>query len=161
MVEVFRDITAEIQSRLVIEQQVVERTKELLEKNAALAAAKEEINHAWQQIQLEKTQFLASINSISIGFVMFNDVGKVLHLNPAFSKIVNAKQPFATVNEIDVLLGNAFSIKEKFEKCRSTEQKIDISGIEINGKDYSVHLAPIFATDNSFTVIGVVLLIEA
>jgi PAS domain S-box-containing protein len=160
VVEVFRDITSEKQSRGAIEQQVVERTKELQEKNTALTAAKEEISRGWLQIQMEKARLLASVNSITLGFLMLDVTGKTLIKNPAVERSIGLKSDYASIDSIDQLLGNAFAIKTKFNKCIEERAPIDLKNISFNNRFFHLFMAPIFSTDNTLSVIGVVVLIQ-
>lgn len=160
VVEIFRDITSEKQSRGAIEQQVVERTKELSEKNIALVAAKEEISRGWLQIQMEKARLLASVNSISLGFLMLDATGKTLIKNPAVEKAIGIKSDYVDIDSIDQQLGKAFSIKEKFNKCIEERTTVNDNNVNFNNKYFRLFMAPIFSTDNTLSVIGVVILIQ-
>ena len=160
VVEAFRDITAEKQSRGAIEQQVVERTKELQEKNTALVAAKEEISRGWLQIQMEKARLLASVNSITLGFLMVDSTGKTLIKNPAVERSIGIKSDYANIDSMDQLLGKAFSIKDKFHKCVEERTPADLKNISFNNRFFHLFMAPIFSTDNTLTVIGAVILIQ-
>jgi len=160
VVEVFRDITPEKQSRSAIEQQVVERTKELSDKNTALVAAKEEISRGWLQIQMEKARLLASVNSITLGFLMLDISGKTLIKNPAVEKATGIKSDYSNIDAIELVLGSAFSIKNKFHKCVEERAPIDVKDINFNNKYFRLFMAPIFSTDNTLSIIGVVILIQ-
>jgi len=160
VVMVFRDITSEKQSRSAIEQQVIERTKELQDKNTALVAAKEEISRGWLQIQMEKARLLASVNSISLGFLMLDATGKTLIKNPAVEKAIGIKSDYADIDSIDQQLGKAFSIKEKFNKCIEERTTVNDNNVNFNNKYFRLFMAPIFSTDNTLSVIGVVILIQ-
>ena len=160
VVMVFRDITVEKQSRSAIEQQVAERTKELSEKNTALTAAKEEISRGWLQIQMEKARLLASVNSITLGFLMVDASGKVLIKNPAVEKSIGVQGDYSDINAIDKTLGSAFALKENFNKCIDERAPINLKDVSLNNKFFRLFMAPIFSTDNTLSVIGVVILIQ-
>ena len=160
VVMVFRDVTSEKQSRAAIEQQVVERTKELQDKNTALTTAKEEISRGWLQIQMEKARLLASVNSISLGFLMLDINGKTLIKNPAIEKIIGIKADYSSMDSISHLLGPAFGLKEKFNKCINERIAVNSANINFNNKFFRLFVGPIFSTDNTLTIIGVVILIE-
>ena len=160
IVEVFHDITSEKQSRSAIEQEVVQRTKELLEKNNALVLAQEEIGKGSTQIQMEKARLIASVNSISLGFIMFDAKGEILIKNPAVEKIVNIESGYLNIDSIDQLLGKNFSLKEKFNKCIEGKSPINDKNINFNDKYFRLFMAPIFSADNTFSIIGVVVLIQ-
>jgi len=160
LVEVFRDITPEKQSRAAIEQQIVERTKELSEKNTALIAAKEEISRGWLQIQMEKARLLASVNSITLGFLMVDSNGKTLIKNPAVERSIGIKGNYADIDSIDQILGKDFAIKDRFNKCLDERASADVKNINFNNKYFRLFMAPIFSTDNTLSVIGVVILIQ-
>jgi len=160
VVEVFHDITSEKRSRAAIEQEVVQRTKELLEKNNALILAKEEISKVSTQIQMEKARLIASVNSISLGFLMFDAKGEILIKNPAIERMVDIGSGHLNIELIDQLLGKDFSLKEKFNKCIEEKSPINDKNINFNDKYFRLFMAPIFSADNTLTIIGVVVLIQ-
>jgi PAS domain S-box-containing protein len=160
VVEIFRDITAEKQSRSAIEQQVIERTRELQDKNTALVSAKEEISRGWLQIQMEKARLLASVNSITIGFLMLDATGKTLIKNPAVEKAIGVKSDYSNIDSMDQLLGPAFALKQKFTKCVEERAPANDPNVNFNNKFFRLFMAPIFSTDNTLSVIGVVILIQ-
>jgi len=160
MVEVFRDISSEKQSRSAIEQQVAERTKELSEKNTALISAKEEISRGWLQIQMEKARLLASVNSITLGFLMVDAAGKTLIKNPAVEKEIGIKGDYSSIDSMDQILGPNFALKEKFTKCVEERTPANNPNVNFNNKFFRLFMAPIFSTDNTLSVIGVVILIQ-
>ena len=162
-----RDISAEkklaeqaLKEKDIIAKQVEERTKELSEKNAALSAAKEEIGRGWFQLQSEKARLLASVNSISIGFLMFDNFGQLVIKNPVIEEILGKDKNHEDVESIDKFLGKDFLIKQNFNKCLEEKAPVNKQDIGFNGKFFRMFMAPIFSTDNTLTVIGVVVLIE-
>jgi PAS domain S-box-containing protein len=160
VVEVFRDISSEKQSRSAIEHQVVERTKELSDKNAALVSAKEEISRGWLQIQMEKARLLASVNSISLGFIMLDSDGKTLIKNPAVESNIGVKADYANIDSIDQILGPSFALKDKFKKCIESKTTVNDHNIEFNSRFFRLFMAPIFSADNTLSVIGAVVLVQ-
>jgi len=157
---IFHDITSDRQSKMAVEHEVVERTKELLEKNNALVLAQEEISKESAQIQMEKARFLASVNSINLGFLMFDANGKTLIINPSIEKMIGLKSEYSDIDLFDQYLGKAFALREKFDKCINERSPINGSDIIFNNKYFHLFMAPIFSTDNTFTIIGVVVLIQ-
>ena len=162
-----RDISAEKklieQSRLEkekIEKEVEIRTKEISEKNAALITAQEEISKGWFQVQTEKARLLASVSSIPLGFIMFDNLGKLLLKNPAFEKTLGISSFYADIDSMDIQFGKDFSIKENFIKCMSEKQTIDIKQINYNNRIFHILYAPVIAADNNITALGVILLIQ-
>jgi PAS domain S-box-containing protein len=159
-VVVFRDITKEKESKSIIEQQVVERTKELNQKNAALTQAKEEISKGWLQLQVEKARLQASIDSVSLGFMMFDYEGKLLFINPAVEKITGVRLDIRDIDSVDKSLGEKFALKDIFRQCLSQKHAVNINELSFNNRFLHLYLAPIFSTDEEHVVLGVVVLIE-
>ena len=160
VVEVFRDITLEKQSREAIEQQVIERTRELSDKNAALTAAQDEINKGLSELETEKARLLASVNSITLGFLMFDPGGKILIKNPAVKKLIGIEADFADIDTLGRLLGPELGLKDKFTSCMEQKTQVEVKKVNLNDKSFNLSMSPIISTDNTLTVIGVAILIQ-
>jgi signal transduction histidine kinase len=61
---------------------------------------------------------------------------------------------------MDQFLGGTFAIKEKFNKCLEERASLDVKDVSFNNKFFRLFMGPIFSTDNTLTVIGVVILIQ-
>lgn len=143
-----------------IELEVEERTLELSQKNKALLLAKDEISKGWLQIQMEKARFSASINSLKVGFVIFDKNGLVLFSNRALDRILGFEKKPEALSYINSSVGEQLSLKQNFEKCMADGQPIDVKEVQIKDSFLHLYFAPIFSMDNSFDIIGVVLLID-
>lgn len=111
-------------------------------------------------INEEKVRFAASINSLKVGFVMFNKEGWVMFSNRAFERVMGLEHKINDLGVIDGLTSNAFRLKEHFAECIEQGQPIEIKEIQHGEKFLHLYFAPIFAMDNSFDIIGIVLLAE-
>jgi PAS domain S-box-containing protein len=143
-----------------VEKKIEERTKELLVQNIALTQAKEEISKGWFQVQTEKARLLASVSSIPLGFIMFDNEGKLLLKNPAFEKTLGITSYYADIDSIDTLLGNDFAMKNNFTKSMKDKQPIDIKEVHFSGRYFHVFFAPVLSSDQSLTSQGVIILIQ-
>jgi len=103
---------------------------------------------------------LASVNSITLGFLIVRRNRQTLIKNPAVEKSIGLKSDYASIDSMDQLLGRAFAIKEKFNKCVEERTPTDLKNISFNNRFFHLFMAPIFSTDNTLTVIGVVILIQ-
>lgn len=107
----------------------------------------------------EKVKFSASINSLRVGFVMFDKLGEVLFNNRALEKILGLDNKPKTIDEIQNMLVG-LPIKENYKNCLDAGQPLNIKEIAYKDKFLHLYLAPIFSADNSFEIIGIVVLVE-
>jgi len=120
-----------------VERKVIERTTEL---NA------------------EKARLEAAINSVPSGFLVTDKKGDVLIKNASLSLIFNGLSPDeCTVAKLDALLINA-DLQKDYEKCIDERKPIQIKDVTFGKKILDIYMAPIFISQISPEIIGVILL---
>jgi len=120
-----------------VERKVIERTTEL---NA------------------EKARLEAAINSVPSGFLVTDKKGDVLIKNASLSLIFNGLSPEeCTVAKLDALLINA-DLQKDYDKCIDERKPIQIKDITFGKKILDIYMAPIFISQISPEIIGVILL---
>lgn len=111
-------------------------------------------------IQEKEAQLLGLVNSISLGFIMFDMNEKLLFVNPAMERITGIKFNDGTIDSVDSLLGKAFGIKEKYQRCLVERRAVADREVAINNKFLRLSVAPIYSSKELMTLIGAVVLIE-
>ncbi|KND49035.1 MAG: two-component system, OmpR family, phosphate regulon sensor histidine kinase PhoR [Parcubacteria bacterium C7867-005] len=123
-----------------VEQQVVERTKELNE---------------------EKARLLASINSLSLGFIIANVDDTIFLKNHALVDLLGINEDKElTVGDVSKMMGESFDLKDQVKKCLEGERVCEINEIFFNKKSLRAIIAPILLADESKNKIGYVILLE-
>ena len=108
----------------------------------------------------KEAELLGLINSISLGFIMFDMNGKVLFTNPAIERITGLRIDGGTIDSVEGLLGKAFAVKEKFQKCLMERSAISDKNIAFNNRFLRMSVNPIFSSKELMSLIGVAVLIE-
>jgi two-component system, OmpR family, phosphate regulon sensor histidine kinase PhoR len=120
-----------------VERKVIERTTELNQEKARLEAA---------------------INSVPSGFLVTDKKGDVLIKNASLSMVFNGLSPEeCTIERLDALLVNADLLKD-YEKCIDERKPNHIKDVSFGKKILDVYMAPIFISQISPEIIGVILL---
>lgn len=147
-VKVFRDATHEKKQKEEIEALVVQRTKQLNEKNTSLRQAQEQISLGWLEIQDQKTRLSTSINSLPLGFVLFDTEEKVLLVNPKVKSILSINSEISTLDEIDTLLQPSVNVLNLLLKCKAEKTVIEIPEVTYKTKFLRLFIVPIVGLVN-------------
>lgn len=156
----FRDGTAEKEAKDTIERTVIERTRELREKNEALVAAKEQVSEGWLLLQKEKARLTASINSLPLGFILTDVDENIFIINPAAERILGALKPIVSFAEFETHFGSDMKLHEAHEKCRTERVHIDLKDILLGAKYLHIFFSPIVLAADGGKYIGSVVLLE-
>jgi PAS domain S-box-containing protein len=159
IVILFRDITREKQEKDIIEQTVRERTRELLEKNQALEAAKVQISEGWLEQQKEKAKLAASINSLTIGFVMTDASERIITMNSSAYQIFDLKEEILEMDVLETKLKSSVDLHALHLQCLNERRPIQSTNVLYDKKYLKIRLMPIFMPENS-ELIGTVILVE-
>jgi signal transduction histidine kinase len=166
------------ESYFVLEQKVKERTLDLDKKVVDLSDSKKAIINLLQDIQdekikveevvvertkeliSEKARLLASINSLSFGFIISDMDHRVLLKNDAMIKLFGIKETDEiSINNISELLGNNIDIKAQVELCIKDKKLCEIKEIAFDSKFFRGIIAPILTPEDNQTI-GYVFLLE-
>lgn len=120
-----------------VERQVVLRTKQLSE---------------------EHVRFVASINSLALGFMMTDVLDHVIYSNPTLWRILGIKAT-KSIEEVMDKLDNMLDLQERIKHCRTTKKVTNLNDLTYGSKVLRMFLSPVFDTDNS-RILGVVVLLE-
>ena len=120
------------------------------------------------KLKQEQSRFLASINSLSLGFIIIDVRTNLLIKNRAADDILDLPHEGEILLKGDILqteekLKNYFDLRANYEKCMAEKQAIDVKEIQFGTKFLHIFSAPIMmpgATKNSQDVIGAAILIE-
>lgn len=122
-----------------VERKVIERTTELNQEKARLEAA---------------------INSVPSGFLVTDKKGGVLIKNASLSEIFNGLSPDeCTIEKLDALLTNV-NLIDDYKRCIDERKPLNIRDIAFGKKIIDIYMAPIFISQISPEIIGVILLIS-
>ena len=156
---VFRDITREKAEKRLIEKKVAERTRELQSIAEALKLAKDKVSEGLKKQQQEKARLTASINSLSLGFLMTDLDKNVVITNPAFTSIMGIEKPL-TLTEVAKHLGVEIDLIKNWQASVNEKRMIDLKEIQFAKKYLRIFLAPIISREPDEHVIGTVILFE-
>ena len=148
------------EDRKLLDRSLSLSSQEFLEKSKNLVEAKtkiEEIVHERTQ-ELRKTQarLIASIESLSLGFLILDEKGKVFLGNRMFNEILGVSAD-NSVEQIDDQLGDKINLKSMFDDA-ITNRKTLSAKIPYGQKSLTVFVSPIAL--NPAKSIGAVLVIE-
>lgn len=141
---------------LVKEKEGVERKVE--ERTHDLKVAKDEVSMGWMQIQKEKARLSASIQSLSLGFIMTDKENKIIVSNPVVAKIFGFEKLGWTLDDITSGIANKVDIKNTCTSSMLEKKIIEIKDISYKSKFLRIFIAPIVS--DATEVIGSVILVE-
>ncbi len=142
------------QQKESVELQVHERTKQLEKARVDLEAAV-------RRVQDQRARLLASIQSLSVGFVMTDINGKIVLLNDAVKKIfAEQNRPLESIAVIDEILGEGSLLTDKIGACIETVEANRIDDVHYRDLYLDIWMTPITTVDDERRVIGVVLLLD-
>ncbi|HYC79759.1 MAG TPA: ATP-binding protein [Candidatus Binatia bacterium] len=134
---------------------------EFLEKSRKLMEAKEKVEdmvrERTQELRETQARLIASIESLSLGFLILDNDGDVFHVNKMFNQILEVKYA-KDIDTIDTLLKNRLGLAELFRKAQSTKQSISSKNIQYGQKAVSIFVTPITLIPTE--TIGAVIVIE-
>jgi len=151
-VKVFRDATQEKFTKQEIEKQVVQRTKELEE-------TKEKVSEGWVQVQKEKARLKASINSLSLGYMMTGANNELIIANPAIDIILGQPKDQWTLSGLAEKL-SPVDLEKECKKCLTNKVNFEQHDISVGNKIVRIFISPIELKENKEEVLGLVIIIE-
>jgi two-component system, OmpR family, phosphate regulon sensor histidine kinase PhoR len=157
---IFRDVTAEKQVQETIEKLVKERTVELESKNLALEKAKAQISEGWLEQQQEKARLAASINGLSLGFIMTDKDGNIITANKAALEMLKVEGSIHHFGEVNEKFKGSVNLHDLFEKCLNERKPISVPNIEHDNRYFRFFIAPILMKEEDNRTIGTVILLE-
>ncbi len=149
------------EDRRLLDRSLSLSSAEFLEKSRNLIEAKErieEIVHERTQ-ELRKTQarLIASIESLSLGFLILDEKGTVFLGNRMFDEILGI-QSSDNISQIDQQLGDKLKLKPMFDESISSHQPLNSRNMVFGKQALSVYVTPIAL--HMSKIIGAVVIIE-
>jgi len=158
-VVVFENITPQKKEKDIIEATVLQRTRQLSEKTAALTVANDQIKAGLDALAKEEAKLSSSIDSLTLGFIMTDTQGQILILNPAATKVLGVGKEIKNLSQIDDKLGETCDLQGLSERCHRERAPVHIPDLAYGQKFLSFFIAPIL-TKEHYEDIGTVILVE-
>ncbi len=153
-VKVFRDATEEQEQKIMIEDAVKVRTRELREEQAKLHA---------------------SIESLSIGFILTDVAGSIVQINSAAKRIIclakytQESGVFAlspevmedcTIEKIQETLTNVVDFSQTVHQTITDQKPKEFKNITLGARNLHLFFSPVIAVEENFRVLGSVVLVQ-
>ncbi len=107
----------------------------------------------------EKARMLASINSLSLGFLMTDTEDRVIASNKAMADLFEVdSNPFTDIQKLHDYFKDEINLNEYYQKCKHDKVSQKIENVCVDNCYLRLFFAPILTAENDF--IGVVILIE-
>ena len=152
-VKVFRDATAEKDAKALIEKKVEERTRDLKK-------AKDKISEGWYQLQREKAQLTASINSLPLGFFIITREHDIVYMNPTMQTILGKTNDKWTFASLRMRFGESkIELKSFCAHCRGQASAHGMDGVPFDSRILRIISVPITLPEKN-EVLGSAILIE-
>jgi len=123
--------------------------------NSMIVNVEEKINTRTVELQQERARLLASINSLSLGFILFNPKNEIILKNRAVEHLLSVNEDQLSLDWINKQLGIHISIDD----CRKDRSLCEFKEVDWKNKIFRVLVVPVFIDENN-EIIGFVLLIE-
>jgi signal transduction histidine kinase len=136
---VMTDITALMDAAAMIERKVEERTHQLHEAQAKLRA---------------------SIEGLTLGFVLLDEHNNILIQNKALESIFSLPHPATSTGQLEQALGG-FNLGERCDAVRKNNRSSEVREVSLGPKILHIFIAPVEVSEHGrSTVIGSVILVQ-
>jgi len=113
---------------------------------------------SYQQIENEKARLLASINNLSLGFVMTDTDDKIIAINNISYQILKAQEgTFTNIQQMHEYLKESINIDEYYQKCKTEKAVQKVADITFRNIFLRFFFTPVIINNNC---IGVVIIFE-
>jgi signal transduction histidine kinase len=134
-----------------VEEKVKERTEEL---NKALA----NLQASYKQTENEKARLLASINSLSMGFVMTDSSDSIIASNQSSYQMLRATEgQFKSIQELADHVKESVNLKEYYQRCKNERELQKTKDVTFGNSFLRFFFTPVLINTDC---IGVVILVE-
>ena len=121
----------------------------------------EKLQQGTRELKEEQARLLASINSLSFGFIILDKRHRVLLKNTVITKLFELKNnDEISIDHISGFLGGHFDIKAEAERCMKGKTVCEIKEIVLGAKFLRGIIAPIIMIRDHEEIIGYVFLLE-
>jgi PAS domain S-box-containing protein len=157
----FHDITREKAEKSIIEQMVKERTRELVEKNIVLEKTQQELAVASHEAESEQAKLMASIDSLTLGFIMTDEKEQVVTVNEMAKTMIGLGDDIVqNLSVIEKKLYPAIDLHAIHNQCKAERKSVHIDSFEYRDKYYRLFIAPILVPGENLKLIGTVIVFE-
>lgn len=124
--------------------------------NSMLVDVENKIYTRTIELQQERARLLSSINSLSLGFILFDSKNNVVLHNSAIEKMFHVSKEKISIDFLNEKLG----IKISIEDCLRDEKLCEFKEVDWENKILQIFIAPVFLDEKNKTITDFVLLIE-
>lgn len=148
------------QENSIIEQKVHQQTAEIIKEKEALKKAIETININYLKAEQNEAKLLASVKSLSLGFILTDTNNNVVIHNEAAKKILRISDDPNSINPISIKLKNSRSIFENIEKTRRENVPVIFEETTIHDQTLNITITPVSLSEPKTEYIGSAILID-
>ena len=167
----YRGIDRDITERKKAELGLQSKVKELNEARLILLSLAEDIQkekegveikvkERTREIKQEQAKLVASINSLTVGFLLLDLNDKVLLKNPAVSRILEIPESEVAIDRIKKYFEGIVDLEACHNQCVIEKKTVGIKNVAKGNKFLSLLLTPVVMLKDSEEVIGHIFLIE-
>src|SRR3989344_557321 len=133
----------------------------LNEESDIMERVQDQIAKGWLTMEREKSQLLAAIDNLSIGFMMIDDHDNVIKMNPALNRILGpAPRGKWTVLDMQREFGTNFNLPLECNNSIIARRPLPPKDVHFKNKKLRIFISPIILLKESIAVLGTTILIE-
>lgn len=148
------------QENTIIEQKVKEQTFEINQEKEALKKAIERMNVNFIQAKRNEAMLLASVKSLSMGFILTDIHNSVVIHNEAAKKVLRISDDINSINVISIKLKDNSVLSQNIEKSRRENLPIIFEETTIHEQILNITISPVSLSEPNTEYIGSVILID-
>ncbi len=148
------------EEKIGVEKKVEERTAQLKKEAEELAEANRIIQESIAEIEQERSRLDASINSLSLGFVMTDTNNMVVAINNAAQKILDVRKDLVSFDEVNFEVGKRDKLSNFINKARDTKLPQEVKDVNYKDKILRLFVSPIITLAKKEEYIGSVIVFE-
>lgn len=148
-----RDYQQQLQmEKMGVEKKVVERTAQLSE---------------------EKAKLQASVNSLSVGFIMTDTMGEIITMNDTATRLLCSTTDSehsgvlthpvgiqCSMDEIEKRLKAQLDLRLNIKKCLEEQKPMEFKELDFMGRFLHIHITPIVTYEGKLEILGTVILVD-
>lgn len=148
------------QENTIIEEKVHEQTSEILKEKEALKKAIETININYAQAERNEAKLLASVKSLSLGFILTDINNNITIFNESAKRILKISDEINSINAISIKFKNNKIITENIEKTRRENVPVIFEEVTIHDQFLNITITPVSLPEPKLEYIGAAIIID-
>ena len=120
----------------------------------------EKVREQTKTLREERARFLASVNSLKVGFAIVDNDGVITLSNPALRRILALETVPSKLSDISGILKQEIDLYGRLKVCLNDKCEINEKDISFGDRFLHLFLTPVFTEGESVYALGGVLLIE-